>query len=103
MKTFDYELDEFQPLPGHALYVYGHATIEYTWERGDPDAGVPSGAALVQVTDIWIDAHLKDGKPLQVLPNGFLFALISHALLESDHVLDTARKHCDGDRQWKLF
>jgi len=36
MRTFDYELDEFQPLPGHALYVYGHATIEYTWERGEP-------------------------------------------------------------------
>jgi len=101
MKTFDFELDEFMPIPGQALYVYGTATIEYEWEPGDRDAGVPSGVALVRVTEIEIDSHRSDGEYVR-LPPGPLYDLIERALLNSDHVADAAREHLDSD-QWSLF
>jgi len=101
MKTFEYELDEFMPLPGQALYVYGTATIEYEYEPGDRSVGVPSGVALVRVTDIEIDSHRGDGEYVR-LPPGPLFDIIERALLASDHAADAAREHLDGD-QWSLF
>ena len=101
MKTFEYELDEFMPLPGQALYVYGTATIEYEWESGDRSAGVLSGVALIDVTEIEIDSQDCDGKFMR-LPPGPLFDLIAKALLNSDHVADAAREHLDSD-QWSLF
>ena len=101
MKTFDFELDEFMPIPGQALYVYGTATIEYEWEPGDRDAGVPSGVALVRVTEIEIDSHRSDGEYMR-LPPGPLYDLIERALLASDHVADAAREHLDSE-QFDLF
>ena len=101
MKTFDFELDEFMPLSGQALYVYGTATIEYEYEPGDRSVGVPSGVALVRVTDIEIDSHNCDGEFMR-LPPGPLFDIIAKALLNSDHVADAAREHLDND-QWSLF
>ena len=101
MKTFEYELDEFMPLPGQALYVYGTATIKYEYEPGDRSVGVPSGVALVDVTDIEIDSQDSDGEFMR-LPPGPLFDLIAKALLNSDHVADAAREHLDSD-QWSLF
>ena len=101
MKTFDYELDEFMPLPGQALYVYGNATIQYEWEPGDRSVGVLSGVVLVRVTEIEIDSHNCDGEFMR-LPPGPLFDLIAKALLNSDHVVDAAREHLDND-QWSLF
>jgi hypothetical protein len=101
MKTFDYELDEFMPLPGQALYVYGTATIGYEWEPGDRSVGVPSGVALIDVTEIEIDSQDCDGKFMR-LPPGPLFDLIAKALLNSEHVADAAREHLDND-QWSLF
>jgi len=101
MKTFEYELDEFMPIPGQALYVYGAATIEYEYEPGDRSVGVPSGVALVRVTEIEIDSHRSDGEYMR-LPPGPLYDLIERALLTSDHVADAAREHLDSD-QFDLF
>jgi len=101
MKTFDFELDEFMPIPGQALYVYGNATIQYEWVPGDRSVGVLSGVALVRVTEIEIDSQDCDGKFMR-LPPGPLFDLIAKALLNSDHVADAAREHLDND-QWSLF
>ena len=101
MKTFEYELDEFTPIPGQALYVYGTATIEYEWQQGDRDVGVPSGVALIDVTDIEIDSHRSDGEYMR-LPPGPLFDLIARALLNSDHVADAAREYMDSE-QFDLF
>ena len=101
MKTFEYELDEFMPIPGQALYVYGAATIEYEYEPGDRSVGVPSGVALIDVTEIEIDSQDCDGKFMR-LPPGPLFDLIAKALLNSEHVADAAREHLDND-QWSLF
>ena len=101
MKTFDFELDEFMPLPGQALYVYGTATIEYEYEPGDRSVGVPSGVALVRVTDIEIDSHNCDGEFMR-LPPGPLFDIIAKALLNSEHVADAAREHLDSE-QFDLF
>jgi len=101
MKTFDYELDEFMPIPGQALYVYGAATIEYEYESGDRSVGVPSGVALIDVTEIEIDSHRSDGEYMR-LPPGPLFDLIAKALLNSDHVADAAREHLDSE-QFDLF
>jgi len=79
MKTFDFELDEFMPIPGQALYVYGNATIQYEWVAGDRSVGVPSGVALIDVTDIEIDSQDSDGEFMR-LPPGPLFDL----MLEDD-------------------
>ena len=101
MKTFDFELDEFMPIPGQALYVYGNATIQYEWVAGDRSVGVPSGVALIDVTDIEIDSQDSDGEFMR-LPPGPLFDLIERALLTSDHVAGAAREHLDSE-QWSLF
>ena len=101
MKTFDFELDEFMPLPGQALYVYGTATIEYEYEPGDRDVGARPGVALVRVTEIEIDSHNCDGEFMR-LPPGPLYDLIAKALLNSDHVADAAREHLDSE-QFDLF
>ena len=101
MKTFDFELDEFMPIPGQALYVYGTATIEYEYEPGDRSVGARPGVALVRVTDIEIDSHRSDGEYVR-LPPGPLFDIIERALLASDHVADAAREHLDND-QFDLF
>ena len=101
MKTFDYELDEFMPIPGQALYVYGNAIIQYEWVPGDRSVGIPSGVSLVRVTDIEIDSQDCDGKFMR-LPPGPLFDIIAKALLNSDHVADAAREHLDSD-QFDLF
>jgi hypothetical protein len=101
MKTFEYQLDEFMPLPGQALYVYGNATIQYEWEPGDRSVGVPSGVALIDVTEIEIDSHRSDGEYMR-LPPGPLFDLIAKALLNSYDVACAAGKHLDSE-QWSLF
>lgn len=101
MKTFDYELDEFMPIPGQALYVYGTATIEYEYNPGDKEVGLRPGIKLLWVNEIEIDSHRNDGEFMR-LPPGPLFGLIENALLASDHVADAAREHLDSD-QFDLF
>ena len=102
MNHFDFELDQFQPLPKHALYVYGSAVIEYEWCPGDPDTGCSAGPDLVRVVSLYIDADDGDDV-LEVKEGGLLFDLIANALLASEHVQDAARAHYEESRQWRLI
>ena len=52
----DYELDEFQPWPGMAIYAYGVATISYKWEGRDRDTGDDGGPYDIELQHLTISA-----------------------------------------------
>ena len=87
MSHFTYELDEYQPWPGMACYVYGNATICYTWEGRDRDTGEPAGPGEIWVEDINIEGHIDrvDWQPLDSAHP--LYKALEKALLTDDHVV----------------
>jgi len=52
----EYELDEFQPWPGLAVYAYGVATISYKWEGRDRDTGDDGGPYDIELQHLTIRA-----------------------------------------------
>ena len=52
----EYELDEFQPWPGLAVYAYGVATISYKWEGRDRDTGDDGGPYDIELEHLTISA-----------------------------------------------
>lgn len=52
----EYELDEFQPWPGMAIYCYGVATISYKWEGRDRDTGDDGGPYDIELEHLTISA-----------------------------------------------
>lgn len=84
MSWFVYELDEFQPWPGLSVYVYGQATIAYSWEGRDRDTGEWPGPCDIEVEDIAIHG---DNGPVSLDNSHPLYKPILDALLTSDHVV----------------
>lgn len=90
MAHFIYELDEFQPWPGLAVYVYGEAVITYKWEGRDRDTGEPGGPYDIEVESIWINGDSVNDENTQLDYSGALYWAIEHRLSQSDHVIARA-------------
>lgn len=87
MSWFIYELDEFQPWPGLSVYVYGQATIAYSWEGRDRDTGEWPGPCDIEVEEIKIHGSTNEDDWAVLWPDHPLYKPILDALLTSDHVV----------------
>lgn len=86
MAHFTYDLDEFQPWPGLAVYVYGEAGITYYWEGRDRDTGEPGGPYDIGVGEIKIYGDRANDKGATLEYSSALYQTIADALTASDHV-----------------
>ena len=83
MNHIVYELDEFQPWPGQACYIYGTAVISYEYEKPDPDVGYRGGPSNLTLQSLVISG---DKEPL-IIPHGSqFFDVVARALAVSEHV-----------------
>lgn len=85
-----YELDEFQPWPGLAIYVYGNAEISYNWEGRDRDTGESAGPYDIELHYLEIQGD-KSGETHKINCDSALFKAIEAALVENPHVWDACR------------
>lgn len=85
-----YELDEFQPWPGLAIYVYGNAEISYNWEGRDRDTGEGAGPYDIELHCLEIQGD-KSGETHKINCDSALFKAIEAALIENPHVWDACR------------
>lgn len=85
-----YELDEFQPWPGLAIYVYGNAEISYRWDGRDRETGDWPGPFDIELHYLEINDHRTDAKHVIDKTNP-LFAAIEHALQTNPAVYDACR------------
>lgn len=85
-----YELDEFQPWPGLAIYVYGNAEISYNWQGRDRDIGEWPGPCDIELHLLEIEGSSPG--PRHVIDKDHpLFKAIENALVENPHVWDACR------------
>lgn len=89
-KYTTYELDEFQPWPGLAIYVYGNAEISYRWEKGDRDIGEWPGPTDIELHYLEINADKGDLRHV-IAKDHPLFKAIENALIENPSVWDACR------------
>jgi len=87
MAHFEYELDEFQPWPGMAVYVYGVAVITYQWEGRDRDTGEGAGPYDIEVEAIEIYGDSVKDKNHALDHKHPLWDAIEKQLCESRHVV----------------
>ena len=85
-----YELDEFQPWPGLAIYVYGNAEISYNWEGRDRDTGEWPGPCDIELHLLEINGD-KSGERHVIDKDYPLFKAIENALIENPSVWDACR------------
>lgn len=94
MNHIIYELDEFQPWPGHACYIYGTAVVTYDWEAPEPDVGYRGGPANLTLQSLVISG---DKEPL-IIPHGSqFFDVVARALANDDHVAAECVKDWEND------
>ena len=84
------ELDEFQPWPGLACYVYGRAWISYTWVFPDTSTGFRGGPEDITLDCLVIDGHT--GEEETIAPDHPLFKAVAAAISDDDYI---ARMCCD--------
>lgn len=96
MAHFEYELDEFQPFPGLAVYVYGEATITYQWEGRDRDTGDGAGPYDIEVESIEIGPDLAKDKKTPIDRKHPLWDAIEKQLCESRHVVAACISDYEG-------
>lgn len=87
MAHFEYELDEFQPWPGMAVYVYGVATITYQWEGRDRDTGESAGPYDIEVESIEIYGDSKNDENFSLHHDHPLYKAIEEQIGQSRHVV----------------
>ena len=87
MAHFEYELDEFQPWPGMAVYVYGVAVITYQWEGRDRDTGEGAGPYDIEVESMEIGPDLAKNKYISLDHTHPLYKAIEEQLCQSRHVV----------------
>lgn len=78
-----YELDEFQPWPGQACYLYGTAMLTYKWEKPDPSIGWRGGPTNIRLQSLVISG---DGESMIVPRGSHLFDAAASTLEASDFV-----------------
>ena len=84
----DYELDEFQPWPNMAVYVYGNAQISYKWEPADPSTGYRGGPYDIELQSLSIRGHLAGNPSYNICHPDPLFAAVEKAIQTNDYVID---------------
>ena len=82
----EYELDEFQPWPGMAIYAYGVATISYKWEGRDRDTGDDGGPYDIELEHLTIYPDKAKDAPHAICQDAALFAQIESILCASRDV-----------------
>lgn len=82
----DYELDEFQPWPGLAIYAYGVATITYKWEGRDRDTGDDGGPYDIELQHLTISADKAKAPDYAIEQTDPLFERIEAILCASRDV-----------------
>jgi hypothetical protein len=82
----DYELDEFQPWPGMAIYAYGVATISYKWEGRDRDTGDDGGPYDIELQHLTISADKAKAPDYAIEQTDPLFERIEAILCASRDV-----------------
>lgn len=85
MNHIIYELDEFQPWPRQACYLYGSATITYKWSPADPSTGWRGGPVDITLQSLVISG---DAESMTVPPDSQLFDAVARVLEKSDHVAE---------------
>jgi len=85
----DYELDEFQPWPGMAIYAYGVATISYKWEGRDRDTGDDAGPYDIELQHLTISADKAKAPDYAIEQTDPLFLQIE-AILCANRDVDAA-------------
>lgn len=94
MSHIVYELDEFQPWPGQACYIYGTAVISYEYEEPDHSVGYRGGPANLTLQSLVISG---DKEPL-IIPHGTqFFDVVDRALAASDHVAQKCQEDWEND------
>ena len=83
----EYELDEFQPWPNMAVYVYGEAQISYKWEGPDRDTGYRGGPYDIELQSLSIHGHLAGNPSYNICHPDPLFAAVEAAIQNNDHVI----------------
>lgn len=81
--TLKFEFEELKPRKGMALYAYGYATIDYEWDRGDPDVGCYAGYSY-SVDDIYLDGD-KPNEEVKIEKNDPLYNQICDELMSYDY------------------
>ena len=92
MSYIIYELDEFQPWPGQACYLYGSAMLTYDWDRPDPSTGWRGGPVKIRLQSLVISG---EGESMSIPYGSHLFDVAAQTLEASEHV---ARK-CVEDHE----
>jgi hypothetical protein len=83
----EYELDEFQPWPGMAIYAYGVATISYKWEGRDRDTGDDAGPYDIELEHLTISADKAKEPDRCIEQTHPLFLAVEAAIQSDDHVI----------------
>lgn len=95
MAYITYELDEYQPWPGLALYCYGEATITYQWEGRDRDTGDDGGPYDIELESLLI-SNDKGGGFSHIDHKHPLFDALEAQLCVDRHVVEACiRDHND--------
>lgn len=82
--NFIYEMEEFQILPDHSVYVWGAAEIVYTTEPPDYEVGYRGGISYY-VDNIVIYADKKGKTNLEPDPKSELYRMTEQALMSPLH------------------
>jgi hypothetical protein len=82
----EYDLDEFQPWPGMAIYAYGVATLSYSWEGRDRDTGDDGGPYDIELQHLTISADKARAPDHCIEQTDPLFARIEAILCASRDV-----------------
>ena len=93
--SFDYELDEFQPIKDVSMYVYGNAIVDWEYDTPDRDVGETCGYSF-SICDIYISSSKSDGKAYQVPQSGALYQMIYERLMREDDYILAAVKRDDA-------
>ena len=94
MNHIIYELDEFQPWPGHACYIYGTAVISYEYEKPDPDVGCLGGVGGFELQSLVISVSSST----LIIPYGTqFFDVVARALASDDHVASKCQEDWEND------
>ena len=94
MNHMIYELNEFQPWPGQACYIYGTAVVTYDWEEPEPDVGYRGGPANLTLQSLVISGEKE---PLIILYGTQFFDVVDRALAASDHVAQKCQEDWEND------
>lgn len=94
MNHIVYELDEFQPWPGQACYIYGTAVISYQWEEPDHSVGYRGGVCGFELQSLVISG---DKEPLIIPYGSQFFDVVDRALAASDHVAQKCQEDWEND------